>query len=337
MGGLALGGSVLAACGNPSTAPAGTATRLGTVITQLLSLKDVTYAGWYLADKHGFYQQEGVESRLLSGGPNIPNLEGVVAGDAAQVGMDDILSVIAARSQGSDLLVIGAQFPTSPAGIVSLSKKPVRKAQDLVGIRIGAQPGAVASVKALFTINNLPLSQMNIVHVGRDPQPILDGVCDCMTCFVTSQPITLKSRGADVVSVTDAELGLVDYGDVLFARKSYIQAHRDALVHYLRATIKGWEWNEKHPTEAVPYIINTISPDMSLNPTLQQQENETDIGLMRQGITKTKGLFYMDPTVIQGPVYKGFEALGSGSQPPLSEWLDLSLLNDAYAGKTSLL
>ena len=217
-----IGAAVLAlplpGCGKSSSKSS--AGSVSTLRTQLIFVKSVTYAGFYIADAKGVYAREHIRSRLLSGGPDIPSVEAVVAGGSADIGMSDIASVVAANKQGADLVMFGAQFQSSPGGIMSLAKHPIRTAHDLVGARIGVQPKAKAEVDALLEVNGLP-RHYTPVTVGRDPQPLVDGKCDAMTCFVTAQPLTLRLEGVHAIGVTFADLGLPDYGNVLMAKRSF--------------------------------------------------------------------------------------------------------------------
>ena len=63
-----------------------------------------------------------------------------------------------------------------------------------------------------------------------DPQPLIDGDVDAITCYVTNQPIQLQLQGIATKSAPFSDFGLKAYGDVLFASKEYVEANRDLLV-----------------------------------------------------------------------------------------------------------
>ena len=219
---------------------------------------------------------------------------------------------------------------------MSLAKNPVRTPQDLVGKKIGAQQGARQIIDALFSINKLPAGQYTFVPVGFDPAPLVEGACDVYTCFVTNQPLTLKDQGIDYVAVTYSDLNFPDYADALFAKRSVIQNNRDALVGFLRGSIRGWQANVADPTAAVKLSVEKYGADLALSEHQQAAENEAQIPLLQNDLTRAKGLFWLDPDFIAGPVYTALAASGRTNLPDVNDLIDLSLLEDAFGGKTVL-
>src|ERR1700704_407999 len=125
----------LAACGSSSkpaatgatttTATGGAPKDLGELVFQLSWIKNVEFAGEYIADSKGFYKAEGFSKvTLLSGGPTVQQ-DSVVQGGKALVCISapDITS--AAINQGADLVTIGAQYQKNPFAVMSLKTSPI--------------------------------------------------------------------------------------------------------------------------------------------------------------------------------------------------------------------
>lgn len=306
------------------------------VRTQLAYFPSVTYAGHYIAAERGFYRRERVGSTLLSGGPNIASVEAVVAAGRADVGLGDIRSVVAANKQGAGLVAFAAQFQKNPGGIVSLASNPVRRPRDLVGKRIGLTPGTEVYIDAILKIHNLPL-RYSRVPVSGDPAALVNGACDAMVCYVTAQPVTLRLRGVANVAVTLSDLGLPQYGDVLFTTRRYLRRNRRTLIRHLRATIKGYELNERNPAYGARLTVTKYGRQFNFDLHQQTVENRTQIPLMHSNLTRRKGLFWMDLAYIAGPVYAGLRAAGITRLPAPRTYVDLSILREVYRGKRKLL
>jgi ABC-type nitrate/sulfonate/bicarbonate transport system substrate-binding protein len=333
--GLALSASALAL---RSSLSAGTAFAAAAqpLSVQLLWIKNVEFGGYWIADDQGLYASEGVAPNFLAGGPDII-VENVVAGGGADVGITGGLgSVVDANAAGADFVVFGSTYQTAPSGLVSLASNPVRTPQDLVGKRVGAQQGARPVIDAIFAINGLPAGQYTYVPVGFDPAPLVQGACDVYTCFITNQPLTLKSQGVDYVTATYSSLGFPDYADVLYAKRSFIANNHDVLVGFLRGSIRGWQANIQEATTAVDLAVNKYGVDLGLDPVQQADENAAQIPLLQSELTRAKGLFWLDPDFVGGPVYRALAAAGRSNLPPVEQLLDLSLLTDAFGGKTTL-
>jgi ABC-type nitrate/sulfonate/bicarbonate transport system substrate-binding protein len=324
---------VLAGCAGSTDAPRGSTARITTQLTYLL---DVTFAGWYLADTEGFLGEEGVRSRLLPYGANVPATTAVVAGGQAEVGLSTIRDVIEANKQGADLMVFGTQFQKSPGGLVSLAENPVRTIHDVIGKRIGLDPSGKATLDVALDNAGLP-HDYKAVNVSGDPQPLVDGQVDAMAVFVTSQPITLDRRGVANVAVTFNDLGFPSYENVLVARRETIENDKDLLGRYLRAVIKGWELNRRDPEAGARKTFELHGKNNSLDLAQQTKENELQMPLMESPLTDRKGLFQISLEDIAGPQYEALRQAGVQPLPETRTFTTLDILDAAYGGRTSLL
>src|SRR5438105_12436798 len=331
-GALTLGGLLT----SPVARAAGGAAAAQSLNVQLLWIKNVEFGGYWIADDQGMYASAGVAPNFLAGGPDVI-VENVVAGGGADVGITGGFGFITdANAAGSDFVVVGSTYQTAPSGLVSLASNPVRTPQDLVGKKVGAQQGARNIIDAIFAINGLPAGQYTFVPVGFDPAPLVEGACDVYTCFITNQPLTLKDQGVDYVTVTYSALGFPDYADVLYAKRSFIANNRDALIAFLRGSIRGWQANIQDPSTAVQLAVNKYGADLALDAHQQAAENDAQIPLVQSDLTRAKGLFWMDPDFIAGPLYAALQASGRTNLPDVNQLVDLSLLTDAFGGKNVL-
>jgi ABC-type nitrate/sulfonate/bicarbonate transport system substrate-binding protein len=195
-----------AATASPAVAPTGVAA----LTTQFLWIKNVEYAGFFIADDGGYYRRAGIAPTFLAGGPNLPSVEAVVAAGRADVGFNDIEKVTDAIAQGADFVVLGAVYQHGIGGILSLPQAPVRKPSDLVGKRIGIPAGAREYIDGILNVNHLPL-QYTAVPVGFGPEPLLQGACDAYLCYIVNQPLILAARHIPYVVTSLDDLGFPVY------------------------------------------------------------------------------------------------------------------------------
>jgi ABC-type nitrate/sulfonate/bicarbonate transport system substrate-binding protein len=300
----------------------------GTVRTQLSWLKTVTFAGYYIAEEKRWFAKEGVRAPLLSGGPSVSDVVSVVVGGGADVVLADFAAIIKARSAGADLVAFGSVFQTSPGGFVSLASHPVRTARDLVGRRIGLSPGSETLVEAIFKVNGLPVRYTR-VPIGSGTTPLTSGKCDVMACYVTAQPLALRARGVDVVTVTQEELGLPDYALVMAARRGDLHKRRDDFTGYLRAVIRGYGADIEDPSLGTRLTVEKYGRQLGLDRRAVQAENEAQIRLLRNDYTDRHGLCRIDTDRLAGPVYRGLRARGLSKLPPVRTVFDATLLQEA--------
>jgi ABC-type nitrate/sulfonate/bicarbonate transport system substrate-binding protein len=362
LGGAAILGPVaLAACGDDDassdTAPPGAATdpagstgtasvpgsatgsttegsapaSLGTVRTAFNWVPDVEWAAWYMADSNGLFADRGVDVEFVHGGPNTPAVAQVLAAGDADVGVaSDELQLIQANAEGADFVILGAMYQRSPSGFCWLTETPIATPADLVGKRLGLTTGDEIRVDALFAINDLD-PDYETVAMSFDPQPLIDGDADAITCYVTNQPIQLGLRGIETTAVPFSDFGLKAFGDVLFASRAYVEANRDLLVAYFAGLIGGVDANVADPTAVIPLLSDVYGQDAEIDPAYSEAGNPAYIALLDSEYTDANGRLQIDPAYLENEVYPSYEAAGESDLPPVSELLDATVIADAHA------
>lgn len=358
-GAVLFGGGILAACGDDdestpaadSSAPDDTAsetpdesaspTDFGSLSVAMGWINNVEYGGAWLALENGLYAAEGIDPTYLQGGPNAPAPAVSIAAGDADIGVDaSMRRLMDAFVEGNDFVIFATQYQTSPGGVLSLADNPVRTPEDLVGIRFLGQEGVDITIDAVLDIAGLE-KDYEFIPAGFTPDPLIEGQGDAYSCFVVNQPITLEQQfglveGQDFVVTTWADLGLPNYANLYFCQRSYLEENRDAVVAFMRGTIKGWELNEADPTAAAQLAVDTYGADLGLDIDQQIRQNELQIPLMQGPLTEEKGLFWIDPELMAGEMYAALAAAGRDGLPPVEDIVDLTILEDAYDGATRL-
>jgi ABC-type nitrate/sulfonate/bicarbonate transport system substrate-binding protein len=301
------------------------------ITTQFLWIKNVEYAGFYIADAKGYYARAGIAPAFLAGGPNLPSVEAAVVAGRADVGFNDIEKITDAIAAGADFVVLGAVYQHSVGGILSLPQAPVHSARDLVGKRIGIQSGAQEYIDGVFNVNHLP-REYTPVPVGFGPEPLLQGACDAYLCYLVNQPLILEARHIPHVVVSFDALNFPLYSGCLYASRSVVASRRDVLVRYLRATAQGWAENARNPDLGANLTVNTYGASLGLSLNEQISQNRAQVPLTQSDLTRRHGgPLWVSTEQIAGPIYRALRAAGHTSLPPVSKLVDLSLLQEAYA------
>jgi ABC-type nitrate/sulfonate/bicarbonate transport system substrate-binding protein len=331
--GLSAFGPLLAACGDSGG-------DLATVTTQLSWLMNVEFAGEWVADDQGYYADENITPNWITGGPNAPRAEGQVVGGQADVGMSTFMeTTVRSIIEGGDIKIFAAEYQHSPLALMSDPEgRTIRTAQDMIGARLGGPPFLQGNVDSLFRANGLPLDYEFVPVGGTDPQPILDDQIDAMYVFITNQALIFEDMtGRAPVLLLDSDNNFDAYSSILFARQAYIDDNRDALVRYLRGTIKGWERNLQEPELGARLAVDVFGKDLGLDYDQQLSENNAQNMLVSTEFTRQKGLLWIDRGFIENSIFPAFAAGGLTDIPTVDEIADFSILEEAYDGATSLL
>ena len=347
-GGAGLGAlglaAVASACsqesGESAAAEVGAAESTTTLRVALGWIKNAEWAGLWIADDKGYYAEEGLTIEWLQGGPNAPTVMASVAADAADIGIAaGQQTLLQSIPQGNDFVLIGSIFQDSPGALLSLADRPVRSAADLVGQKVLGQEGTQPLVDAVFRLAGME-PDYEFVTAAYDPGPLVEGQGVAYTCYLTNQPIILEEAyglsEADYVVTPYSDLGLPGYASTVFGKREVVAARRDALVGFLRASVRGWADKEADPEVGATLAVEEYGVDLGLDQEQQVRENELQIPLTKSALTESAGMFRMDPAVMAGEMYDGLAAAGVTDLPVPADVIDMTLLDDVFADGTTL-
>lgn len=298
-------------------------------------IKNVEYAGLFVADHLKYYEAEGLTPNFLSGGPNSPMPSVSVSAGNAQFGFDnDFRRFMDAVLLGNDLVIVGAQYQRSPGGILSLAKRPVLTPEDLVGSRFLGQEGVETIVNAVLTMAGLP-NEYQYFPAGYSVAALVEGQGDAYSAFAVNQPITLQTEygmeeGKDFFFVSWAELGLGGYANMMFCKRDFLEKEFDTVVGFLRGTIKGWLYNIADPDLAPELVVSGPGRDLGLEIAQQRIQNKIQLNYMHSALTAEKGIFWIDPEDVKQNMYPSLRAIGKTDLPPAERVFDTRALTAAY-------
>lgn len=329
-GALALSG-FLQACGDAGASGSQKSAKL-----QLRWVKDVAFAGYFAALEKGYYRDEGLDIEIVAGGPNI-DVQRVVAGGGAAIGGGITDALIRGRAeQGIPMRAFGALYQTPPSSFITLTESGITGPADFVGKRVATTAEGVPLVQAMMVKNRLAPDAFEFVPSGFDPSPLIEGTADIYQGFSTDQGLRLKQMGHDVHIVTYPEMGYNMYDGALMAHDDTIEKDESLVVGFLRATIKGWEYNALHTDEVTDFTINKYGIK-GLEREFQIAQNREQIALTGSAQTKEQGLFWMTEERWQDTIDFLVEAKSLKKPIAASEVMTTDILTKAYGDKTRLL
>ena len=294
-------------------------------------MPDVEYADLWVALDRGYFAQEGIHLKVWPGGPNAPQPVVELSARQADVGEAEWLPFVDAVLLGNDFVLIASIYPIHPGGLLSLPRRPIRKAADLVGARFLVQgPSERTTIQATFKLNHLPMDY-ELIPVGFSPEALLNGAGDAYYCFITNQPLTLENMGMrpglDFFVTRLDELGYKVPSTLIFARRETLRSRRSELVGYLRARLRGAKENSRDPSYAASLAVDRYGADLGLN--LKQQTKTNELQLPLYQTPNARGPFWIDED-LSNHMFEAAKASGSLGLPEPSHIVDMTLLEDAY-------
>ena len=133
---MKLGTTALAAAAMAVTSFAAQAT--DEVTLQLKWVTQAQFAGYYVAQEQGFYDEEDLNVTIKAGGPDIAPPQ-VLAGGGADVMLNWMPSALAAREKGLPVVNIAQPFKTSGLMLTCWKDTGITSVADFKGKTIGVQ------------------------------------------------------------------------------------------------------------------------------------------------------------------------------------------------------
>jgi ABC-type nitrate/sulfonate/bicarbonate transport system substrate-binding protein len=329
--------------GSDTSAPAGGSTgssssgpkALGKVSLRLSWIKNVEFAGSYIADSKGYYKDEGFSGMtLIAGGPTATPQDADVATGKAMFGISSPDITGAAIAKGAPIKIVGAQYQKNPFCIMSMAKTPINTPEDMYGKKIGVQATNESVWQAFVKAAKLDASKIKKVPVQFDPIGLTQGEVDGWFSFVTNEPNDLGLKGFKVTTMLLADHGYPLVSETYMTTTDLISKKPDLVKAFLRAEIKGWKDNVADPTLGASLAATKYGKGLGLTTKEQTLESKSENLLISTTDTKANGLF----TVTDALVAENVKTLGIGGLKLTADQLfDFSLLESVYKDDPSLI
>lgn len=293
-------------------------------------LANVEYMGEFIAADAGYFEREGLHCTLIPGGPSA-SVPPLVDSGKVLIGFESTDGIARARLHGAHLKVVAATLQRNPTSVMSLAAAPIREPRQLIGRRIGVPQANRVTFKGFLKANGLDMGQMTIVPVQNDPSPLVNGEIDGMVSFLTSQPIQLRLRGVDTVSLVMSDFHYSIWADVVVVSEATLAdpAKRGQVVRAIRAMAHGWQDAVADPARGARLAVEVYGKSLNLDPKAQGLSAVALAPLVATPETKRNGLLSMSPEGMQANV----DAIRSiGVETSVPDLFDPSLVAEARDG-----
>ncbi|MFP4420911.1 MAG: ABC transporter substrate-binding protein [Desulfococcaceae bacterium] len=247
------------------------------------------FAGFYAAERKGFFRDAGLNVQILEGGEGVDAVEEVLSG-RAQFGVGNA-ELVLHYLEGAPLVALAPILQHSPLVLMSRQGDRIRHPKDLIGRRVKMMlTPRDAEIMAMFQREGISLDEVEVVQGWVRPEDFLKPELAAVTAYATNEPYYLQSRGISVSFLRPATYGIDFYGDTLFSRRDVLEEHPDMVRRFRAACIRGWKYALTHPREIIQSILDDYGGEKSYDHL--HYEAETIRGLISSEIVE---IGYMNP------------------------------------------
>jgi NitT/TauT family transport system substrate-binding protein/putative hydroxymethylpyrimidine transport system substrate-binding protein len=248
---LVLGGLAVTACGGGREADEPSPT----VVVALDFIPNAVHAPIYTAVREGRDRDHGVRLQIREPGSGPDSLK-LVASGRVDLGVLDIHDLAIARSQGTDLVAIGALVGRPLAALIA--QPGIRRPRDLEGRIVGVSglPSDPAFLRAILEHDGADYRRVRQVTIGFSAvSRLLTRRVDAVPAFWNAEGVALKQRGLAAREFRVDDYGAPRYPEVILmtARKT-LEQRRDTLRRALQAIEEGLRDTLARPDAATRQI-----------------------------------------------------------------------------------
>ena len=236
------------------------------VTVQLSWKHQAQFAGFYAADRNGFYENENLEVSILPrSSPSFDVVNAVVKGDA-DFGVNYAVGLIEARNRKQPITAIASIYKRYPLAFISLKEKGIIHPLDFVGRRFSVLSTSGASIlfETLLKKNNVSKEDIVFIKTGYDLNCLFTGEVDVWSGYTINEVLIAQQKGYKINLVKPDDFGVSMMGDTLFTSDILINTNPDLVFRFVRATVKGWQWAVEHPEDAAKMCLEFDS-ELDLN------------------------------------------------------------------------
>lgn len=273
-------------------APVFAETDANAVTLQLQWVTQSQFAGYYVAQEKGYYEDEGLDVTILPGGPDIAPPQ-VLAGGGADAMLNWMPSALAAREKGLPVVNIAQPFKKSGLMLTCWKDTGITGVQDFKGKTIGVW----------FFGNEYPfLSWMSkegistdggedgvtVLKQGFNVDPLLQRQADCISTMTYNEYGQVLDAGVspdELVTFKYEDQGVATLEDGIYVLEDNLNdpVFVDKMVRFVRASMKGWAYAEGHTGEAGAIIIE--NDETGAQSEAAQVRMMTEVAKLTEGST----------------------------------------------------
>lgn len=286
------------ACGSDdsesdSGGTSGGATKDATLVLDFIP--SAVHAGIYEAKAEGYYEDNGINLKIIEPTSTADTLKLIDAGKA-QFGIADGIDLANQIEEGREAKGIMAILQRPPGGLITRAEDNIETPADLAGKTVGVTgvPSDNAILDTIMADAGSNSDEANVVTIGfNGVQALEGGKVQAFTGFIPADGVQVEADGTETNSFALDENGGPSYpGLVVFSTESQINDDPELMKGFVEATIKGYQDALADPAKALTSLEDQTQ---GLDPGLQEMVFDAYVPLF--GESDTYGQFKNDALV----------------------------------------
>lgn len=267
------------------------------------------FAGYYAAQKQGYYRDEGLSVELQPRDLLENNIEQVLNGEGQYGVSDSILLLYQARQK--PIVIVAPIFQHSPQVLFTLKSSGLDSPYKLEDKMLAFYKKDTDGLPILAMLEELGVKPvMDRVMIDKSPVMLVRKEVDAYAGYLANEAYFFKKNNVPYNVISPMNFGIDLYGDMLFTTQHEVQNHPSRVAKMRRATLKGWQYAMAHKAEMARYIRQQYGVGKSFQHLMFEanviQEmmdlNNVPIGTLNEGRLRFIANLFRKQGVLNGEV-----------------------------------
>ena len=222
------------------------------------------FAGYYVALEKGYYDDEGLDVTIKSGGPDIAPPQ-VMAGGGADILIEWMPAALASREKGLNLVNIAQPFKSSGMMLTCRKDSGISSPSDFADKTLGVwfygnEYPFLSWMSKLNMATDGSAGGVTVLKQGWGIEPLLQKQADCVSTMTYNEYWQVIDGGLsadELVVFPYDEQGVSTLEDGLYVLEENLSdaAFVDKAARFVRASMKGWEWATNNSDAAADIVL----------------------------------------------------------------------------------
>ena len=226
------------------------------------------FAGYYVAQELGFYEEAGLEVEIEHTSASDNTTNRLKKGTCNAVTMN-LFDAIVDIDKGMEIVNV-LQTSLHTALVIVPRNNEITQLDDLRNKRVGIWRAHYNQLSQIVNDDhNLDIEWISFI---QSCNLFIAGAIDATTAMIYNEAYNIHTSGFEDVNY----IHLSDYGydfpeEGVYFTKDYIEKYPDKARAFAEASQRGWEWAHQHPEETIDIVLKVMKNE-NLPANRQHQE-----------------------------------------------------------------
>ena len=234
------------------------------------------FAGYYIAQEKGFYEEAGLSVNIVPAIKSDPDTFNKVLGGQAHFGVGHS-GILQQRIDGKPLVAMASILQFSPYCWMVKQSSDIFHPHDFQNKRVSSiSTKESAELLVMLEQSGIDTKLLPVYHGIDAEEEWLNGELDAIQVYVTNEPFQMLQKGIEHRLICPQKYGINVYSDILYTTEGVLAENPQMVEKFYKASLKGWRYAMMHLEESIAVTAEKYATHKSINELTNEAEVLSD-------------------------------------------------------------